>query len=86
MMTNAKSIDKNWPDPDDAPKLDQQWAEGADAYSGKMLVRPGRPRLAKTKQHVSLRLDPDVIASFKADGPGWQARINEALRKAAHLS
>jgi uncharacterized protein (DUF4415 family) len=85
MMKNAKSTDENWSDPDDAPKLTQAWADGADAYQGKALVRRGRPKLEQTKQHVSLRLDPDVIESFKADGPGWQARINQALRKAAHL-
>jgi uncharacterized protein (DUF4415 family) len=37
---------------------------------------------APTKQLVSLRLDPDVIAHFKAQGAGWQTRINKALRKA----
>ena len=85
MTKNAKSTDANWSDPDDAPKLTAGWAAGADAYQGKTLVRRGRPPLETTKQHVSLRLDPDVIARFKADGPGWQARINEALRKAARL-
>ena len=85
MMTNEKSTGGNWIDPDDAPKLTQDWADGADAYVGQKLVRRGRPKLEQTKQHVSLRLDPDVIASFKAGGPGWQARINEALRKAARL-
>jgi uncharacterized protein (DUF4415 family) len=34
---------------------------------------------------VNLRLDPDVLAHFRATGPGWQSRINEALRKAAGL-
>ena len=38
---------------------------------------------APTKQQVTLRLDPDVLAKFKAAGPGWQSRINEALRRAA---
>lgn len=85
MKPNVKSIDVNWSDPDDAPKLTQAWADGADAYRGETLVRRGRPPLAQTKQHVSLRLDPDVVERFKADGPGWQARINAALRKAAQL-
>lgn len=85
MTTNAKSIDANWTDPDDAPKLSQDWADGADAYLGNTLVRRGRPKLAQTKQHVSLRLDPDIVVRFKAGGPGWQARINDALRKAAQL-
>ena len=42
----------------------------------------GRPRSANPKQHVSLRLDSKVIAGFKAQGPGWQGRINEALARA----
>ena len=41
----------------------------------------GRPR-GSNKQAVSLRLDREVIAKFKATGPGWQSRINEALRRA----
>ncbi|MCQ0970676.1 BrnA antitoxin family protein [Paracoccus sp. TK19116] len=32
-----------------------------------------------------MRLDPEVIDRFKADGPGWQSRMNDALRKAAGL-
>lgn len=34
-----------------------------------------------TKVPVSIRLSPDVIAYFKEGGPGWQGRIDEALRK-----
>lgn len=37
------------------------------------------------KETVSLRLDRDVLAAFQDDGPGWQDRINAALRKAAGL-
>ena len=43
----------------------------------------GRPKLANARVHVSLRLDADVLAAFKAQGPGWQTRINEALRLSA---
>lgn len=35
------------------------------------------------KELVSLRIDQDVLAYFQEDGPGWQDRINAALRKAA---
>ncbi|MGI8840696.1 MAG: BrnA antitoxin family protein [Caulobacteraceae bacterium] len=45
-------------------------------------ARIGRPRLASTKTPVKLRLDPDIVAAFKAEGPGWQTRINAALRDA----
>ncbi len=35
------------------------------------------------KELVSLRIDQDVLEHFQGSGPGWQERINEALRKAA---
>jgi len=45
----------------------------------------GRPRSENPKVAVSLRLDQDVVARFKAQGPGWQSRMNQALRSAAGL-
>lgn len=39
------------------------------------------PQKASTKVAVSIRLSPEVIEHFKAGGPGWQSRIDEALRK-----
>ncbi len=35
------------------------------------------------KEMVSLRIDRDVLDFFQEGGPGWQERINDALRKAA---
>jgi len=29
---------------------------------------------------LSLRLSPEVVAHFRATGPGWQRRIDEALK------
>ena len=44
---------------------------------------PGRgPQKAPRKVATSIRLDPDIVARFKADGPGWQSRINATLRAA----
>ncbi|WP_375392080.1 BrnA antitoxin family protein [uncultured Sphingomonas sp.] len=40
------------------------------------------PQRAPTKQQVTLRLDLDVLAKFRATGPGWQARINAVLKGA----
>lgn len=37
------------------------------------------------KELVSLRLDRDVLEHFQEDGPGWQERINAALRVSAGL-
>jgi uncharacterized protein (DUF4415 family) len=46
---------------------------------------PKTPSLPGVKELVSLRIDRDVLDVFQAGGPGWQERINAALRKAAGL-
>jgi uncharacterized protein (DUF4415 family) len=45
----------------------------------KALTRRGRPRSPNKLVQVTLRLDPAALASFRATGPGWQGRINEAV-------
>ena len=44
---------------------------------------PKTPSLPNAKELVSLRIDREVLDHFQEDGPGWQDRINDALRKAA---
>jgi uncharacterized protein (DUF4415 family) len=48
----------------------------------------GRPPKdeAQKKVAVSIRLSPDVLAHFKCGGPGWQSRIDEALRRVVKRS
>jgi uncharacterized protein (DUF4415 family) len=51
-----------------------------------LLVRkPGRPlgwTKPNAKKSITLRLDPDVIEGWRKSGPGWQSRMNRALREA----
>lgn len=44
---------------------------------------PKKAALPGVKELVSLRIDQDVLEHFREGGPGWQDRINDALRKAA---
>ena len=89
----------DWIDPDDAPELTAEIAAAAEVqvggkvmrratgYLGPQGVRLGRPpEGASSKRQVTLRLDPDVLDRFREGGPGWQGRINAALRKAAGLT
>ncbi len=41
----------------------------------------GRPPKEITKQQVTLRLSPEVLAYFRAQGSGWQTRIDEVLNR-----
>ncbi len=54
------------------------------AVTTKPVEAPAKtPSLPGVKEMVSLRIDKDVLEHFQNGGPGWQDRINEALRKAA---
>ena len=75
-------------DADTAPELTDDWFDKADLHYGETLLRRGRgrPRLGSRKHLVSLRLDRDVINWFRSGGPGWQSRINGALRQHVEAS
>jgi uncharacterized protein (DUF4415 family) len=53
------------------------------ATTQKAELPPEQPSIPGAKEQVTLRIDRDVLDFFQADGPGWQDRINQALRKAA---
>jgi uncharacterized protein (DUF4415 family) len=60
----------------------------AEAAFKKATAMPAEPAPKKVslpgvKESVTLRIDRDVLDHFQEEGPGWQERINEALRKAA---
>lgn len=61
-------------DPDAVPFTDEEW----DAV--KPTVRRGRPLGSGAKEQITVRFDSDVIEAFKADGQGWQTRMNDVLR------
>ena len=70
----------------DAPEITDEWIAGADVYRGTKLVRRGRPKLQHPRRLLSLRLPPEVIANWKATGPGWQTRMAAVLEKSAPKS
>ena len=95
MKPNPESIDA------DAPEATAAWFRKARPARGglKELVgtaaatellqpRRGRPPLAAPKEHVNIRLDADIVQSFRRTGAGWQTRLNNALREwlRAHAS
>lgn len=99
MNESKRSTAIAWLDPaDDAPELTDEMLDIAEFSIGGKVIRPatgylgpngvvrGRPpSRGRTKRQVTLRLDPDVIDKFRESGPGWQGRMNDALRKAAGL-
>jgi uncharacterized protein (DUF4415 family) len=75
----------------DARELDAKWfAEAKPAsevlppemYAALVAKRPrGRPKADETKVFTAIRLDADLLETFKSTGKGWQTRVNAALRQ-----
>jgi len=75
-------------------KADFAQAKGPEELPAELLAalpntkgKRGRPvgSLSSNKQQVTLRLDKDVLATYKGKGPGWQSQLNDDLRKAIGL-
>jgi uncharacterized protein (DUF4415 family) len=60
---------------DDRPLTREEMQAGIDAYR----KQRGRPA-GSDKESTTIRFDRDVLAAFRAAGPGWQTRMNAALR------
>jgi uncharacterized protein (DUF4415 family) len=71
MHVKSKRLRRTWRSPDDAPELTAEWAAGADLYDGKKLVRRGRPLGTGKKTQTTVRISNEVLACFRASGPGW---------------
>ena len=77
MNVKERSIHQDF-DPDTAPDLSRNgWPE----KFAKVPVQRGRPPIAKPKVSTTIRLSQEVLDHFKADGRGWQTRIDKALRE-----
>ena len=62
-------------DPDARP-----WTE-EELERVKGTMKRGRPKLAAPKEHVTIRLDADIVEKLRASGKGWQTRVNDVLRE-----
>lgn len=84
-MANDGSTIALYADPSDPEDFDVtvEALEQALREREERLARLRGPQVAPVKQQVTLRLDPDVLAKFRATGRGWQGRINAVLKAAA---
>jgi uncharacterized protein (DUF4415 family) len=66
----------NGEDETERPLAPEEMEAGVEAYR----KRRGRPA-GSDKESTTIRFDRDVLAAFRAEGPGWQTRMNAALRE-----
>lgn len=61
-------------DEDAQPMSDGEWE------AIRPMLRGGRPRKVRPKEQIALRVDADVLAWYRAQGAGWQSRMNAVLK------
>lgn len=71
-------------DLEEVPELSEEWFETADHHRAGKLVSRGRPKGSANKVQITLRLDAEVVAHYRAMGRGWQSRINADLKEVLH--
>ena len=54
---------------------------GGVAATVAALRRTRGPNKKPAKEQVAIRLDPEVVGALRASGPGWQTRVNAALKE-----
>jgi uncharacterized protein (DUF4415 family) len=75
-----------WTDPDDAPEITEDMLDRASIVKGGKVIQRGRPPLGdRAKRTVTIRLDADVVDSYRALGRGWQTTLNADLRRLRKL-
>jgi len=68
-------------DEDGRPVTAEELQAGLQDADATRQKRRGRPASAVTKEQVAIRFDRDVLAALRATGPGWQTRVNDAMRE-----
>ena len=71
--------------PTDALSVAEAVFKPAAPAAAEPVRAPRQSDVPVAKELVSIKLDSDLLAHFQEDGPGWQERINAALRRAAGL-
>lgn len=82
----SKGRRREWTDPDDAPDITDDMLDRATVVKGGKVIQRGRPPLGdRVKRTVTIRLDVDVVATYRALGRGWQTTLNADLRRVRKL-
>jgi uncharacterized protein (DUF4415 family) len=88
MSKHAKTTDKrriqlNTAEED--AKIDAGIAADEDTFEPsnehfRRMRKVGRPKADVTKSRITIRLSAEVVDRFRASGPGWQTRMDAALK------
>ncbi|MFI4950916.1 MAG: BrnA antitoxin family protein, partial [Caulobacterales bacterium] len=84
-MQGLPEPDMTDPDNPEWTEADFARAQGPESLPPEVLAAfpktrgRGRPKLARPKESISMRLDAEVVEHLRGQGRGWQTRVNDAL-------
>ena len=76
--SDLKRVDAHVIKPEEYEELPELTDE---MFARAVFKKAGRPKSANPKEMISLRLPPEVVARWRATGPGWQTRMAKRLEK-----
>jgi len=86
--TDDAVLDAALRDPDALPMTEEQLARMRPAeevipevLAARGALKGGRPKSQSPKKLVSLRLKPEVLAAYRALGPGWQTLMSDEVER-----
>lgn len=80
MSANKKNAGTVGTDAGEAPEREDRFRERLAKRRGRHLVGSDLGDAEGGKQRIALRFDKDVLAAFRTGEPGWQLRLNKALK------
>ena len=85
-MPKSNPIDSDNPEWSTADFKKATRLKGTSLTEAVAVLRRGRGSQVKPKKvAISIRVNPKVLAHFKADGAGWQARMEQVLLKSSGI-
>jgi len=76
--SDLKRVDAHVIKPEEYEELPELTDE---MFARAVFKKAGRPKSENPKEMISLRLPPEVVARWRATGPGWQTRMAKRLEK-----
>ena len=76
--SDMEAVDRHVIQPEEYEELPELTEE---MMSRARIVKGGRPFSENPRVQVTIRLPSDVLAKWRATGPGWQTRMAERLSK-----
>jgi uncharacterized protein (DUF4415 family) len=76
--SDLKRVDAHIVQPDEYQELPELTEE---MFARAVFKKAGRPKSDNPKLMISLRLPSEVVAKWKATGPGWQTRMAKRLER-----